>query len=187
MTVKKIFLSAVLLFAAAFCLAANERALIAQGQKLERARKYTEAVAFYDKAVRENPGLSVNTQRFFLNRCGYWEKDIRKKMDFFRRACLIKSRNATENYRTCLWLGGCYRQFSLSKALGYFQNMHNIKEIHPSLIYQGNMEIGKVYEAFGKKAQALAAYKRALAAGKSITYKYNYSAAEKALARLKQK
>jgi hypothetical protein len=65
--------------------------------------------------------------------------------------------------------------------------MHNIKEIHPSLIYQGNMEIGKVYETFGKKALAIEAYKRALAAGKSITYKYNYSAAEKALARLNQK
>ena len=187
MSIKKFFLSGVLLLAAAFGFDADERALIAQGQKLERARKYSEAVVFYDKAVRENPGLSVNTQRFFLNRCGYWERDVRKKMDFFRRACLIKSRNATENYRTCLWLGGCYRQFSPVKALGYFQNMPNIKEIHPSLIFQGNMEIGKVYEQIGKKDLAIAAYQRALAAGKSITYKYNYSAAEKALTRLNQK
>ncbi len=183
----KIFLIAVSGLLMLFQASGNERKLIAEGQKLERARKYAEAVAFYDKAVRENPELSVNTQRFFLNRCGYWERDVRKKMDFFRRACLIKSRNATENYRTCLWLGGCYRQFSLSKALGYFQNMQNIKEIHPSLVFQGNMEIGKVYETFGKKALAIEAYKRALAAGKSITYKYNYSAAEKALARLNQK
>ena len=94
---QKILLIAVSGLLVLFQASGNERKLIAQGQKLERARKYAEAVAFYDKAVRENPNLSVNTQRFFLNRCGYWEKDVRKKMDFFRRACLIKSRNATEN------------------------------------------------------------------------------------------
>ena len=187
MSNKKIFLLTTLFLAAAFSCCAGERALILAGQKLERAKKYSEAVTFYDRAVRENPRMSPNTQRLFLNRCGYLEDDVHKKMDFFRRAYLVKGRNATENYRTCLWMGGCYRRFNPGKALGYFQNMQNIKEIHPSLIYQGNMEIGKIYEAMGKKTLALAAYKRALAAGKSVTYKYNYSAAEKALARLVQK
>ena len=182
----KILLTAVSGLMILFSASGNERKLIADGMKLERAKKYQEAVSFYDKTVRENAKLSDSSIRYFLNRCGYLEKDVRKKMDYFRRACLVKSRNATETYRTHLWLGSCYRQFSPAKALGYFQNMPNIKEIHPSLIFQGNMEIGKVYEQIGKKDLAIAAYQRALAAGKSITYKYNYSAAEKALARLKK-
>ena len=170
-----------------FSLHAGERALIVRGRELEKARKYEEAVAFYAQTVQENAKLSPTTCRLFLNRCGYLEKDTQKKIDYYRRACLVPGRDATENYRTYLWLGGCYRKYSPGKALGYYQNMPDPKAIHPSLIYQGYMEIGKVYELQGKKALAVEAYKKALVAGKSITYKYNYSAAEKALARLEQK
>lgn len=182
----KVIFTLVFCFAVLFSLSGNERKLIAEGMKLERARKYQEALAFYNKAIKENPKLSPTTLRYFLNRCGSHERDVHKRIDYFRRACLVKGKNPTENYRTYLWLGGCYRRTDPQKALGYFQNMPDKKAIHPSLIYQGNMEIGKVYEQIGKKDLAVAAYEEALAAGKSITYKYNYSHAEKALKRLKK-
>ena len=182
----KLLLTAVFGLLMLFPASGNERKLIADGMKLERAKKYQEAVSYYDRVVRENPKLSDTSLRYFLNRCGYLERDNNKKIEYFRRACLIKGTNPTENYRTYLWLGGCYRRVAPLKALGYYQNMPDLKGIHPSLIFQGNMEIGKVYEQFGKKDLAIQAYEEALAAGKRITYKYNYSAAEKALQRLKK-
>ena len=182
----KVLLMAVSGLMILFSASGNERKLIAEGMKLERAKKYQEAVSFYDKTVRENPKLSDTSIRYFLNRCGYLEKDNNKKIEYFRRACLVKGTNPTENYRTYLWLGGCYRRTAPLKALGYYQNMPDKKDIHPSLIFQGYMEVGKVYEQFGKKDLAIQAYEEALAAGKRITYKYNYSAAEKALQRLKK-
>lgn len=186
MSSKIILILLTAVWAGVFSLHAGERALIAKGRELERAKKYAEAVAFYAQAVQEKK-LSPNTCRLFLNRCGYLENDTQKKIDYYRRSCLVPGSDATENYRTYLWLGGCYRKFNPGKALGYYQNMPDPKAIHPSLIYQGYMEIGKVYELQGKKTLAVEAYTKALAAGKSITYKYNYSAAEKALARLNNK
>jgi hypothetical protein len=46
------------------------------------------------------------------------------------------------------------------------------------------MLCGAAYEKMGKKDEALNHYKAALESGKKVTYKFDYSPAEKAIERL---
>ena len=63
-------------------------------------------------------------------------------------------------------------------------NVLDVKGIHPANLYCGNMLVGKVYEQFKMKAEALKHYRAALKHGKQVKYKFSVADAEKAIRRL---
>ena len=157
----------------------DEQKLIAQGQQLERSGKIKEAGAFYLKAL-EKP-LSPAVRRTFLNRCSMFAGNNQEKKDFLLRASMVSGASPTETYRTFLLLGFLYERTAPDKALGYFLNFGDEKKVAPGLVYNGYLSAGRIMERQKKYQKALEYYRKSLAAGKAVAYKYNYSAAEKAI------
>ncbi len=173
-----------LIFSAAAEEVFNERKLVEQGQALERSGKIKEAGVFYREALNKN--LSPAVRRTFLNRCAMFGGNNQAKQDFLYRASMVTGADPTETYRTFLLLGYLNSRNAPDKALGYFLNFGEEKKVAPALVYSGYLEAGRIMERRKKYQQALEFYRKSLAAGKAVTYKYNYSAAENAVAKVEE-
>jgi len=77
-----------------------------------------------------------------------------------------------------------YRKHEPEAAIECLQNVLKVKRQHPANHYTANFLTGNAYEKLGKKEEAIEHYKAAIVAGKRVTYKFDYSPAEKALAKL---
>lgn len=171
------------LAATAFSLAAqevfNEAKFIAKGRELEWARKTHEALKHYQSGLKEK--LSPYARRLLLNRCAMLARGREAQKNYLLQACMVKGGDPTEIYRTHQLLGYIYERESPDKALGYYLNFGNEKKVHPGLVYSGYLSAGRILERKKKYSEALKYYNKALGAGKAVTYKFNYSAAEKAI------
>ena len=164
--------------------AGDDRFFISQGQKLERSGNIAGALAFYEEALKKE--LQPGTRRTFLNRCSLFSRDREKKLAFLNQALLITGADSTEHYRTFWLLGYMYRRTVPDKALGYFLNLENEKKIAASLVCSGYFEAGKIMEVKKNKNKALEFYRKALAAGKSVPWRYDFSGPAKAVERLEK-
>ena len=161
----------------------DEAKLLAEGRKLENARKIKEAKVYYQECLKKD--ISSGTRRLILNRCAMFTGG-KEQQEYLMKACMLKGANPSETYRTYMLLGFTMQRSAPDKALGYFLNFGNKKQIHPGLVYTGYICAGQIMEKKKKYTQALEYYREALAAGKAVTYKFNYSAAEKGIARMEQ-
>ena len=160
----------------------NENKFLAEGRALEWNKKISEARDHYQKGL-EKP-LSPSVRRIVLNRCAMFGRSNAEKEDFLLRASMVTGADPTETYRTFLLMGLMNARKSPDKALGYFLNFGEEKKVAPALVYSGYLEAGRIVERQKKYQEALDYYRKALAAGKAVTYKFNYSAAEKAIAKV---
>lgn len=164
--------------------ASDDRPLISQGQKLERSGNIAGALSFYEEALKKE--LQPGTRRIFLNRCSMFSRGREKKLAFLNQALLITGANPTEHYRTFWLLGQIHLRTAPDKALGYFLNLENEKKIAASLVCTGYFEAGKIMEAKKNKNKALEFYRKSLAAGKSVPWRYDFSGPAKAVERLEK-
>lgn len=178
------FLTLAVFFPSRVLSAGDDRLLISQGQKLERSRDIPAALAFYKESLKKE--LKPATRRAFLNRCSMLERDSAKKLAFLEQALLVAGADPTERYRTFLLLGYLHHRTAPDKALGFFLNFENERKIAPSLVCCGCFEAGRIMEAKKNKIKALELYRKALAAGKSVPYRFDCSAQEKAVSRLEK-
>ena len=118
------------------------------------------------------------------NQEGQNQRNNQEKQDFLFRASMVTGADPTETYRTFLLLGYLNCRNAPDKALGYFLNFGEEKKVAPALVYSGYLEAGRIMERQKKYQEALDHYRKSLAAGKAVAYKFNYSAAEKAIAKV---
>lgn len=93
----------------------------------------------------------------------------------------------TENayYNTYDYMAHFYlRRKQPEAVIEIMSNVLHVKGIHPANLYCGNMLVGKVYEQFKMKDEALKHYRAALKHGKQVKYKFSVADAEKAIRRL---
>ncbi len=170
------------------CLAAcaSDREFMERGMALERQKKQPEAAAYYLK-VLETEKLASHTRRWMLNKVAIfrWADQREAAVQCLRQASLC-SADATETYRTKVFLGAYYEKYDRFRSVNYYLSMQQEKQIHPGLRYQGYFNAASCYERLGDPAEALKCYRKAVEAGKSVPYKYNYTPAEKAVARLEK-
>ena len=164
--------------------AEDDRLLISQGQKLERSKNIAGALAFYEEALKKE--LRPGTRRTFLNRCAMFSRGQEKKLAYLNQALLLTGADPTEHYRTFWLLGHMHLRTAPDKALGFFLNMENENKIAASLVCSGYFEAGKIMEAKKNKIKALELYRKALSAGKSVPWRYDFSGPEKAVTRLEK-
>ena len=72
-----------------------------------------------------------------------------------------------------------YRNKQYDYVIYYLSPLPEIKNFHPSNSYKISMMVGRAYRAKGDRKKALQWFEKALASGKKVPYKYNYSEAEK--------
>ena len=164
--------------------AAEDEELIQKGRQLEWSKKFSEAQKFYKESL--NKDIKDSTKRIFFNRCAMFEKNQEQKLNYLRQACLIVNADPSESYRTYQLLGYFFIRSEPEKALGYFLNFGKEEKVAPALVYNGYLEAGRIMEAKGDKAKALDFYRKSLAFGKKVSYKYDFSNAEKAVLRLEK-
>ena len=93
----------------------------------------------------------------------------------------------TENayYNTYDYMAHFYLRRNQPEAvIEIMSNVLHVKGIHPANLYCGNMLVGKVYEQFKMKDEALKHYRAALKHGKEVKYKFSVAGAEQAIERL---
>ncbi len=77
-----------------------------------------------------------------------------------------------------------YRHDHCEAAIGAAENVTARKHAHPSLLFSAHFLIARSHQKLKLTDQATCHYQKAVEAGKKVPYKFNYTAAEKALQEL---
>ena len=101
------------------------------------------------------------------------------------QAMMTPCSDETTCLRTFLNMGEfLYRNDHCEAAIGAAENVTIRKYAHPSLRFSAHFLIARSYQKLNLTDQAILHYQKAVEAGKSVPYKFNYSSAEKALQQL---
>lgn len=152
--------------------------------------KHKEARAFMENAV-EDENLKNSDIRILLNHLAspyiWWSAQSSYALNILKQAQKIEvSKNSNEYYCTFFYMASIYNHSmkDYKTAIEIITPITQIKDQHPANKFNAYMIIGVAHERLGNKEEALKAYKNAVSSAKQITYKYNYSRAEKAVERL---
>lgn len=165
-------------------------ALMGKYQAMRGLKQWKESEAMLLDAVENDQTLNPIHIRRILNLvAGYnlWNGRHDFAISLLKQAHNLPAPKVSNDYfRTCYYLATLYanRKNQPQMALEIITPIAEPKGTHPSNSFQAFMLIGSIHEKAGRKAEALQAYKRALAHGSRITYKYDLSPAKKAIERL---
>ena len=164
------------------------RAISGKYQALNKQKKWKEAEAFMTEAV-EDEMLKPEQIRYLLNMFAasyLWTNRADFALKLLQQAQNMPSpKTGNDYFRTYTYMAAIYmRKNQPQAALETINNVLVLKGLHPANYYTGHMDAGMAYEKLGKKEEALKHYRIALENGKKVQYKFNYSAAEKAIERL---
>lgn len=149
-----------------------------------RLKKTVELEKFLEKE-RQDDRYSDPQLRYLLNwnaRINIWPKrDIRYAMELLQMARnLYAEEHSNFYFETFQFIAEIYfREKKYDYVIYYLFPLLEIKKLHPSNRYKTCMAIGRAYRAKGDRKTALNYFQQALAAGKKVPYKYNYSEAQR--------
>ncbi len=155
-----------------------------------RQGKHADARKFMEAAV-EDEGLKNTDVRLLLNHLAtpyiWWPAQAQYAINILKQAQNVEvSKNSNEYYNSYFLLasayGHCFKEYKT--VIEVITPITQITGQHPANKYNAYMLIGNAHERLGNKEEALQAFKNAVAWGKKIPYKYNYSRAETAVERL---
>lgn len=154
-----------------------------------RLNKHVEARKFMEEAV-EDETLKNADVRFLLNNLTvpylWWPAQAKYAIDILKQAQNIEVPKVSNDYFQTFHYMACI--YATSKqyetVIEVLSPIPQITGQHPANKFTACSLMGNAYEKLGKKAEAIKAYQDAVMWGKKVTYKFNYSSAEKALERL---
>ncbi|MBR2374355.1 MAG: hypothetical protein IKA87_09035 [Lentisphaeria bacterium] len=149
-----------------------------------RLKKTAELEKFLEQE-RQDDSYSNTQKRYLLNwsaKIHVWPKrDMRYAMVLLTMARLIPVSKADNTYfETFFLMGEIFRRNKQYDYLIYYlAPLPGLKEFHPSNSYKISMMLAQAYRSKGDRKQALQWAQKALAFGKKVPYKYNYSEAQR--------
>ena len=165
------------------------KAVLGKFQALRSRKQYKEAEKFALDAV-EDEMLKPQEARQILNVLAgsmlWWNKREDYALNLLRQAENCECpKNSSAYYTTYYYMAILYgKKKQPQTAIEVMEKVLQIRGLHPAHLFNAYMMIGKSYEQLDKPDKALDNYKAALENGKKVKYKFNYSAAEKAVERL---
>ena len=150
----------------------------------QRLKKTAELEKFLEKE-RQDDRYSDTQLRYLLNwnaRIHIWpRRDMRYALELLNMARMLPVVKTNNIYFETFFLMGeiYYRNKQYDYVIYYLSPLPEIKNFHPSNSYKISMMVGRAYRAKGDRKKALQWFEKALASGKKVPYKYNYSEAER--------
>jgi tetratricopeptide (TPR) repeat protein len=150
----------------------------------QQLKKTAELEKFLEKE-RQDDRYNDTQLRYLLNwnaRIHIWpRRDMRYAMELLNMARMLPVVKTNNTYFETFFLMGeiYYRNKQYDYVIYYLSPLPEIKNFHPSNSYKISMMVGRAYRAKGDRKKALQWFEKALASGKKVPYKYNYSEAEK--------
>ena len=150
----------------------------------QRLKKTAELEKFLEKE-RQDDRYSDTQLRYLLNwnaRIHIWpRRDMRYALELLNMARMLPVVKTNNIYFETFFLLGeiYYRNKQYDYVIYYLSPLPEIKNFHPSNSYKISMMVGRAYRAKGDRKKALQWFEKALASGKKVPYKYNYSEAER--------
>ncbi|MBQ9755553.1 MAG: hypothetical protein IJV93_12485 [Lentisphaeria bacterium] len=150
----------------------------------QRLKKTAELEKFLEKE-RQDDRYNDTQLRYLLNwnaRIHIWpRRDMRYALELLNMARMLPVVKTNNIYFETFFLLGeiYYRNKQYDYVIYYLSPLPEIKNFHPSNSYKISMMVGRAYRAKGDRKKALQWFEKALASGKKVPYKYNYSEAER--------
>ena len=163
--------------------------ILARFNLLKEQKKQEEAEKLLKDAV-DDVIFKEPQQRQLINLLAVqylWGSKYEEGLSLLNQAQNLSCPKTSNDYfRTYYYMAEIYlwRKKQPEAALEVMNNMLNINDTHPSNKYNIHMIIGICYEKLDKKDIALEHYKKARDYGKMVSYKADYSDADKAIERL---
>lgn len=163
--------------------------ILARFQLLKKQKKQMEAEKLLRDMI-EDEMLGEPQQRQLINLLAgqyLWNAKYEEGLSLLRQAQNLSCpKTSNEYFRTYYYMAEIYlsRKKQPEAALEVMENMLNITGVHPANLYQTHLLMGTCCERLGQKALALEHYRQARDYGKKVTYKADFSAADKAIERL---
>lgn len=165
------------------------KAVLGKFQAMWSRKNYMDAEKFALNAV-EDEMLKPQESRQILNALAgsmlWWNKREDYALNLLRQAenCECPKNNSVY-FTTYYYMAILYgKKKQPQTAIEVMEKVLQIRGVHPANLFNAYMVIGKSYEQLNDPEKALENYKSALENGKKVKYKFNYSAAEKAVERL---
>ena len=163
--------------------------ILARFNILKEQKKQAEAENLLKEMI-EDEMLKEPQQRRLINLLAgqyLWGPKYEEGLSLLKQAQnLACPKTSNDYFQTYYYMAEIYlaRKNQPEAALEVMSNMLNITDVHPANLYNTHMVIGRCHEKLGRKETAFEHYKKALDYGKKIPYKYDFSAAEKAIERV---
>ncbi|MBO4649027.1 MAG: hypothetical protein J5806_12825 [Lentisphaeria bacterium] len=165
------------------------KAVLGKFQALLSRKKYKDAEKFALEAV-EDEMLKPQEARQILNTLAgsmlCWNKREDYALNLLRQAENCECpKNSNAYFTTYYYMAILYgKKKQPQTAIEVMEKVLQVSGMHPANLFNAHMVMGKSYEQLNEPGKALEHYKSALENGKKVKYKFNYSAAEKAIERL---
>ena len=150
----------------------------------QKLKKTAELEAFLERE-RQDESYSDAQLRYLLNwnaRIFIWpRRDLHYAMELLQTARMLYADDFSNFYFDTFQLMGdiLYYEKKYDMVIYYLAPLLEIEKLHPSNRYKTCLALGRACRAKGDRKNALEYFRQALAAGKQVPYKYNYSEAEK--------
>ena len=165
------------------------KAVLGKFQAMRSRKKYQDAEKFALNAV-EDEMLKPQEARQILNVLAgsvlWWNKREDYALELLQQAENCECpKNTSVYFTTYYYMALLYgKKKQPQTAIEVIEKVLQITGMHPANLFNAYMVMGKSYEQLNDPEKALKNYKAALENGKKVKYKFNYSAAEKAVERL---
>ena len=167
------------------------KAILGKFQALRSRKKYKDAEKFALDAV-EDEMLKPQEARQILNTLAgtmlWWNKREDYALNLLQQAENCECpKNSNVYFTTYYYMAILYgKKKQPQTAIEVMEKVLQIRGLHPAHLFNAYMMTGKFYEQLNQPEKALENYKAALENGKKVKYKFDYSAAEKAVERLRK-
>lgn len=166
------------------------KAVLGKFQALRSQKKHKDAEKFALEAV-EDEMLKPQEARQILNTLAgsmlWWNKREDYALNLLQQAENCECpKNSNVYFTTYYYMALLYgKKKQPQTAIEVMEKvLQQNSGMHPANQFNAYMVIGRSYEQLNDSGKALESYKSALENGKKVKYKFNYSAAEKAVERL---
>ena len=164
-------------------------AVLGKFQAMRGQKKGAAAEKFALQAIEEDEMLKPQEIRQILNTVAdslLWTPRMDFALELLKQASQQECpKGSNIYYATYYSMSVIYsRKKQYQDMIEVLDQVLRVKNQHPANLYNANRLTGIAYEKLGKKDEALSHYRKALDYGKKVRYKFDYSAAEKAIERL---